>query len=54
MRAGAFRRGLGPLLLIAVVFLGLAGCSTPVKQDYLRHLEVTIAPAQAGGELARP
>ena len=40
MRAAAFRRGLG--LLVLAVLLG--GCATATKRQYLRHLSVTIAP----------
>ncbi len=41
MRARAFRRGVGLLVLLFV----LSGCSSATKKNYLRHLSVTIAPS---------
>ena len=43
MVAGAFRRlVLSVILLLAVAIL--AGCSSPTKRHYLRHLSITVAP----------
>ena len=44
MRFGAFRR----VMILAVLFAFLAGCSSATKKAYLRHLSVTIAPVEIG------
>ena len=43
----AFRRGIGFLAALVI----LTGCSSAMKQQYLRHLEVTIAPTSGDGEV---
>jgi hypothetical protein len=57
MRAVASRRVLFmlPVLLVAIALL--SGCSSELKRNYLRHLEVTIAPtssAETDLAIARP
>ena len=49
MRAAAFRSA---LLLLPVVAVLLTGCSSLTKKDFLRHLEVTIAPSEPGTVVA--
>ena len=49
MRAVALRSA---LLLLPVIAVVLTGCSSVSKKTFLRHLEVTIAPAQPGTTVA--
>jgi len=46
MRSSAFRRG---FILLACVAM-LSGCSSAVKQRYIRHLSTTIAPTRRNVE----
>ena len=48
MRSGASKRLVATGLWLAATVALLAGCASPAKRQYERHLSITLAPVSPG------
>ena len=51
MRSGASRRLVPTGLWLAATVALLAGCASPAKRQYERHLSITLAPVAPSSEV---